>query len=512
MSSYLASGAILLLVLIVFASLKWLFSTRASLPPGPSGIPLLGIIPQMSMVHPERKLFEWGEQYGDVMYLEFFTKPTIVLNSLKAATDLLTKRSVHYSDRPRMVLLAELSGHSSSLPPMRYGGRFRKHRRWMHDAVGTKAQIESYRPIQHRELHVLLRNLSADPERFVDHVHMYVGASLLEITYGKRITGAHDPLLEVTDFAVEAVNREGSPLSLIVDFFPILKHIPTWMPGAGFKRRALAVGRAVRVWMDMGYDIVQDAMDAGTAGPSVLRSLIEEANGAPSPEEADDIKGLGCSVFGAGIETTQGILGTFFLAMTRYPYALRAAQDQIDRVIGNGRLLDFADRPLLPYIDAIVEELYRWNPPIPLGIPHRLMVDDEYRGYAIPANCTVISNIWAMSRDTNAYADPEDFRPERHLSARTGALRTDTPLPSGYVFGFGRRVCPGQAFGDAALWLAIANVMAAFDIRCPLDAEGKEVVPLAAFQPGFTSQPEPFSCRISPRSEKYAALIAQLEH
>ena len=57
---------------------------------------------------------------------------------------------------------------------------------------------------------------------------------------------------------------------------------------------------------------------------------------------------------------TQGILGTFFLAMTRYPYALRAAQDQIDRVIGNDRLLDFADRPLLPYIDAIVEELYRY--------------------------------------------------------------------------------------------------------------------------------------------------------
>ena len=45
---------------------------------------------------------------GDVIYFKLFRTPTVVLNSLESARDLLDKRSVKYSDRPRMVLLAEL--------------------------------------------------------------------------------------------------------------------------------------------------------------------------------------------------------------------------------------------------------------------------------------------------------------------------------------------------------------------------------------------------------------------
>ena len=48
------------------------------------------------------------------------------------------------------------------------------------------------------------------------------------------------------------------------------------------------------------------------------------------------------------------------------------------------------------------------------------------------------------------------------------------------------RVCPGQAFADASLWLAIAHLVAGFDIRKPLDEAGKEYTPPAAFKAGFT--------------------------
>ena len=39
-----------------------------------------------------------------------------------------------------------------------------------------------------------------------------------------------------------------------------MKSLPTWMPGAGFKRRALAVGEYVRAWKDTGYNMVTSAM------------------------------------------------------------------------------------------------------------------------------------------------------------------------------------------------------------------------------------------------------------
>ncbi len=45
---------------------------------------------------------------GDVIYFRLFRTPTVVLNSLEGARDLLDKRSAKYLDRPRMVLLSEL--------------------------------------------------------------------------------------------------------------------------------------------------------------------------------------------------------------------------------------------------------------------------------------------------------------------------------------------------------------------------------------------------------------------
>ena len=55
--------------------------------------------------------------------------------------------------------------------------------------------------------------------------------------------------------------------------------------------------------------------------------------------------------------------------MARYPEVQKKAQAEIDTVIGPNRLPDFHDRPSLPYINAIVKELSRWNLVVPLGRP-----------------------------------------------------------------------------------------------------------------------------------------------
>lgn len=52
--------------------------------------------------------FLTGLLIGDLMYLEFFGKPTVVINSQSVARELLEKRGAKYSDRPRMVTLVEM--------------------------------------------------------------------------------------------------------------------------------------------------------------------------------------------------------------------------------------------------------------------------------------------------------------------------------------------------------------------------------------------------------------------
>jgi cytochrome P450 len=53
--------------------------------------------------------------------------------------------------------------------------------------------------------------------------------------------------------------------------------------------------------------------------------------------------------------------------MSLYPNIQKRAQEEIDRVVGRDRLPTFADRYNLPYLEAIIWEILRWNPVGPLG-------------------------------------------------------------------------------------------------------------------------------------------------
>lgn len=47
--------------------------------------------------------------------------------------------------------------------------------------------------------------------------------------------------------------------------------------------------------------------------------------------------------------------------MVMYPEVQARAHEEIDRIIGPHRLPNFDDRPLLPYVNAIIKECLRWG-------------------------------------------------------------------------------------------------------------------------------------------------------
>ena len=51
------------------------------------------------------------------------------------------------------------------------------------------------------------------------------------------------------------------------------------------------------------------------------------------------------------------------------PQVLKRAQEEIDRVVGTGRLPDFSDRDDLPYVECIVKETMRFVNPSTLKDP-----------------------------------------------------------------------------------------------------------------------------------------------
>lgn len=162
-----------------------------------------------------------------------------------------------------------------------------------------------------------------------------------------------------------------------------------------------------------------------------------------------------------------------------YPDIQKRAQAEVDAlVLRERRLPTIADRVYLPYIDAIVQEVFRWAPPAPIGIFHATSEDDEYQGYFIPKNATVIPNIWAMTHDPDMYPDPFTFNPDRFLSTQGHERQRD---PRQIIFGFGRRSCPGQHLGDASVFIQIATTLATLELSKPLDANGGVIEPEVGF-------------------------------
>jgi len=335
----------------------------------------------------------------------------------------------------------------------------------------------------------------------------YVAALMLGVAYGYSPSTMDDSYIKMVQEALQIVVEAGGPSALLVDFMPILKHVPAWMPGMEFKRKGLRARGLIKDMERTPLERVKREMAAGIARPSIATVLLEEAMDTGSLDEAEEqeiASALGM-MYAAGTDTTTTVLTTFILAMVLHPEVLKKAQAEIDSVVGNVRLPESSDRPALPYLEAVLKEVYRWLTPVPMGVPHQLTEEDEYEGFHMPKGSMVFTNIWAMLRDDEVYSDPDTFDPGRFLGlSEDKAEETD---PRRVVFGFGRRLCPGRLLADSSVFIAAASVIAVFDIRKPTAPDGTEIALAPSFTSGIVRHPQPFACEIRPRSGKTADLV-----
>lgn len=114
-------------ILLVQRSLSYLLnrSNFLPLPPGPPGLPLIGNIHQNPKSRVWAQWHAWAKQYGPVVYLNMLGQPLIILNSARAAQDLLARRGAIYSDRPRLVLAGELALKGLHLLLMPYDTQYK---------------------------------------------------------------------------------------------------------------------------------------------------------------------------------------------------------------------------------------------------------------------------------------------------------------------------------------------------------------------------------------------------
>lgn len=493
-------------------------------PPGPRQLPIIGNLLDMPRKHYPLTHTKWMRKYGPMTYLVAAGQPFLVINSYDVAKDLLDKRGSNYINRPRMVMAGELSGIGKSTGMTQSGTLWKKQRRYLNKALSGEPIVRrDYSELMIKRATILVKSILDHPENFLWEVKKMAGHVVIEVGYG-AIGDDEDGSHNYIDMQIElGIITAKTVQGYWVDYFPWLKHIPTWFPGAQFKRDGLRWGKQFDATRDYMFETVRKRMlseDQGVSLPSsFVRNTLRDLYSKPPPDAQqlkEDEEAIKCSSFSfyrAGSDTVESVLRSFLLAMSLYPEIQARAYAEIERVIGSCRLPTVNDKGAdkMPYIEALVLEAVRWNPPTGSGVPHVPIHDDVYQGYFIPKETIVYNNVWQLSRDPVYYPNPSDFIPERFLLADdTGSgvtFNKSTLDPCQYVFGFGRRICPGIDMSVQEIWVAIVFILWAFEVK--RKGGGKWDTDEDRFTFTFISHTKPFDCDLIPRLDKAKELIEE---
>ncbi|KAH9913275.1 cytochrome P450 [Fomitopsis serialis] len=467
---------------------------RPPLFPGPKAIPLIGnILPFKRMW---LTLTAYSEQYGPVYSLRVLHTHMLVLNSASEARDILEGKSHLYSGRPipRMVSLAGMDrGVVFEGDPL----RLRKARKLLHLVLQPR-ELRQFDPMLAKKNDILLYGLLRSPDKLMAHIRKLTAGITLLMSHGYEVEGEHDPYVEMADITVQNFAQASVSGGFLVDWIPFLAKLPAFLPGMHFKKLALGWRQQYTDLAERGHQYVESRIAMGSAKPSLTSAALV----SDLKDEREIIMFTATQLYTADHKQSTSTLSSFFLMMMMHPDIQRRAQQEIDEVIGNERLPEYADRPQLPYVEALLKELLRCCPPIP-AVVRTPAEDDVHRGYLVPKGTIVIVNFWAMLHDKSRYDEPDEFRPERWLS-RDADDNTD---PLEVIFGFGRRACPGRHLAESLLFTAIATTLAAFNIAIPSDKQGNLVKPTGEYSDGGMIFPLPFKCDIRVRSERAKELV-----
>lgn len=364
-------------------------------PPGPTPLPVLGNILSLDTTRPWLTFNDWRSTYGDMIYARLLNKPILVINSEELAKDIFEGRSNIYSDRTQSNVY-EAFALDFNVGFMPYGERWRLHRRIFHQAFG-QAEIPTYHAVQLRSARRMLFSLLQDPGNYANHFRMFTLSFVLSIIYDYEALKAKDDHIvhAITSYA-ELVEHSMAPTAMMVmEAFPFLLQLPSWLPGATYKRASVKCIQAGHDVREIPFQHVKERMSTNDVGPCFVADALNRMDLSQDDDDTKTaIKEVASVAFTVASQSTTSTLLVFLLAMILNPEVQTKAHAEIDRVVGKDRLPDFDDRPALPYMEAILRETLRWHPVAPFGVPHATTTSDVYNGYFIPKGIAVFPNTW----------------------------------------------------------------------------------------------------------------------
>ncbi|XP_047100351.1 probable cytochrome P450 304a1 [Schistocerca piceifrons] len=230
-------------------------------------------------------------------------------------------------------------------------------------------------------------------------------------------------------------------------------------------------------------DYMRDFID------SYLREIGErEKTGEPTTFTMEQLSLILLDFFFPAASALSATLTWTLIYMVHHPEVRKRVQEELDAVVGRGRLPTLDDRPNLPYTEATIREVMRIRTLTPISIPHKAMEDTTLQGYSVPKGTVVITCLYSMHMDGDLWGDPKTFRPERFLDGDGKLSKKDFTLP----FGAGKRLCAGETFARQNLFLTFSTLMQNFSIKSDgVPLPDSNIPGIIETAPAFWAQFEP---------------------
>ncbi|EKJ73242.1 hypothetical protein FPSE_06507 [Fusarium pseudograminearum CS3096] len=445
------------------------FQPTLPLPPGPPSEFLLGHTRVIPKENAAKVYSRWAKEYNsDIIHVRSLGQSTIVLHSAEVAKDILEKKGANFCDRPRFTLL-EVMGWGKTLTFLPFGKSWQMHRKLLQTSF-SNTNVRQWHNLQRTETHRTVKDIMARPGTWETSLRRFAVAIVLQVSYGMEVPSDDDPYIRIANDAMYATGNGGVPANSLVDLVPFVRYLPDWLINDWSLRFARQWRWAITKLHDVPF------------------AAAQAERGNKQDWSLDDIKGAAGAVFIAGADTTWATCVIFVLNMVLHPEIQKKAQDELDAVLRPGKLPEFSDRPSLPYVEHIVQEIYRWSPLAPLGIPHKSLHDDVYHGMFIPKGksdgihtmpviTVVYANSYAIAHDERVYKSPHEFNPDRYGAGE--------PYPVGN-FGFGRRICVGRFLAGNSVWIMVATMLSTLQFCKKVAQDGTLIEPRVQFTNGGT--------------------------
>uniref|UniRef100_A0A667YYQ0 Cytochrome P450, family 2, subfamily Y, polypeptide 3 n=1 Tax=Myripristis murdjan TaxID=586833 RepID=A0A667YYQ0_9TELE len=476
--------------------LLWLFhitkKIKYRLPPGPTGLPLIGNLAQLDRRAPYKTLQKLSESYGPVLTVYLGPQRTVVLVGYDAIKEALVDQGDDFTGRGPFPFLVKVTrGYGKTrILHISNGERWRQLRRFtmttLRDfGMGRKGmeewiQGESRHLVGHMES---TDGISFDPT-FV--LSCTVSNVICCLVFGQRFNYDDSNFLRLLKITAEAV-RFGP--TCMYNVFPwVMDRLP------GQHQAMFGKIDRIREFIMMKIQEHKETMDPSSPRDYIdcfLTRLNQEEDNLTTEFHYDNLVSTVLNLFLAGTETTSTTLRYALSVLIKYLNIQEKMQQEICTVIGKERCPSMEDRKSLPFTDAVIHEVQRFLDVVPFSFPHYALKDISFRGYTIPKDTIIIPLLHSLMREEKQWATPWSFNPQ-HFLDQNGNFKKN---PAFFPFSAGKRSCAGESLARMELFLFLVSLLQRFTFSCP---GGPDSVDLSPEHSGFANVPRTYKIIATP--------------